>query len=509
MHLFSDQVENISKGLQGAQNAQGSRVVIRTTTGEIMPTKHMINDWKELVDHVSNGSSPNYSSCAQVHAALVAKLGSPNTGNIWYIYPNQDLPTTLQQVDGLFKSTYGEVRQIQDVTGNDDLYAFLSAIEPNRVQNQYDAEKNLYKKVISAYFDKVTLGQPFSVSDAIAGGQFNNIIQLAAARSMIPHVPTNPTGRDATFAIHDNIPHILIGYDGQGGTVLSGIAASLGNIGINDYAIVNSGRNKFSHIGLNNWLVFYQEFGRMSDQKPFSIIDDLNDFNSYVQCYMADAAGSGLSPEKYHGMRMPYISYADCRAVSTQYVNKAMDLERKEELEEAMKAYSYATYWDMHSQAPVDQQASLKLRLQNESSTDRFDRYYRIASTYMSAQDYPNARTYFSRAAGIDNEETNVRAQIDQLNAIDLQVTSKLKEGDDLCRDANVLYDQCVIQHDVTKKADCINAYKRILELYKEAQNKSRCDQRIRRKILNIERRIESVRSSIPGGESSPLTINH
>ena len=493
MHLFSDQVENIYKGLQGAQNAQGSRIVIRTTSGEVMPTTHLINEWKEYVDHVSEGASPNYSSCAQVHAMLMKKLSPANTGNIWYIYPNQDLPTTLQQVDGLFKSKYGDVRQVQDVTGNDDLYAFLSGITPNKVKNQYDAEKDLYRKVVSAYFDKVSLGQPFSVSNAIASGQFNHIIQMAAARSLIPHVPINPTGRNATFVLHDNIPHILIGYDGQGGTVLSGIANSLGNIGIHDYDIVNAGRNKFSHIGLNNWLVFYQEFGRMSDQKPFSIIDDLNDFNSYVQCYMADSAGSNLSAEKYHGMRMPYISYSDCHEVSTQYINKAMELEQNEELEEALKAYCYATYWDMHSQVPVDQQAALKLKLQNESTADRFDRYFRIADKFMGEQDYPNARSYYLKAAGIDKDEANVKAKIAQLNAIDMNVTSKLKEGDDLCESANALYEQCVIHHDATKRPDCLNAYNRIKELYEEALAMSECDQRIKRKILNIERRIQTL----------------
>lgn len=493
MHLFSDQIENIYKGLQGQQNAQGNPIVVRTTTGEVMPTKHLIKGWSTLVDNVANGSNPDYASCSQVYSMLNTKLGKPNTGNIWYIYPKQDLQTTLQEVDGLFKSTYGEERQIQDVTGNDDLYGFLTRIEVSGGINPHAAEKDLYKKVVSAYKDKVSLGQPFSVSAAINSGQFTNVINMAAARSLIPHVPTNPDGRNATFVEHDNIPHILIGYDGQGGTVLEGIASSLEQLGIQSYRIVNKGRNKFSHIGLNNWLVFYQEFGRMSDQKPFSIIDDLDDFNSYAQCYMADSAQSNMPPEKYHGMRMPYISYADCHDVSTRYINKAMELEKNEELEEAMTAYSYATYWDMHSQVAVDQKAALKLQLQNENTTDRFDRYYRIASRYLADQDYPNARIYFSKAAGLYPNDANVLDRIGQLNTIDLNVTAILQEGDKKCAAANDLYEQCVIHHDVSKKADCVAAYQEIINLYKEAQAMSKCDLRIKRKILNIERRIQAV----------------
>lgn len=493
MHLFSDQLEAIYKGLQGAQNAQGNRIVIRTTTGDVMPTKLVIREWKELVNNVAEGADPMYSSCSQTVAMLKKKLGSQNNGNIWYIYPKQDLPTTLQDVDGLFKSTYGQERQIKDVTGNDDLYGFLYRIEPNEGMNQHNAEKDLYKKITTAYIEKISLGQPFSVSSAIGSGQFNDIIQMAATRSLIPHVPTNPDGRNATFIEHNNIPHILIGYDGQGGTVLSGIASSLGQLGIHGYNIANNSRDKFSHIGLNNWLIFYQEFGRMSDQKPFSIIDDLDDFTSYVQCYMADSVGSNMKPEVYHGMRMPYISYADCHEVSSKYINIAIEFEKNEELEEALKAYSYATYWDMNNQTPIGQQASLKARLQREGPTDQFDRYYRIASKYMAEHDYPNARGYYLRAAGIDQNDPNVRAKIDELDAIDIQVTTIIEQGDRLCAEANALYDQCVIKHDITRKADCIAAYNEIIRLYKEAQNLSKCDIRIKRKIINIERRIQTV----------------
>lgn len=493
MHIFLDQIESICKGLQGAQNAQGNRIVIQTTRGEMMPTKHMIREWREIVKHVADGSDSNYSSCSQVKAQLRAKLSSKNNGNIWYIYPKQDLHSTLQEVDGLFKSNNGQERHIKEVVGNDDLYAFLSRIEPNDALRLNVSEKDLYNQVVSAYFEKVNLGEPFSVSSAIGTGAFNEIIKMAAIRSYIPHVPTNPNGRNATFVEHSNIPHVLIGYDGAGGTVLSAISQTLNQIGIYGYNISNTGRDKFSHIGLNNWLIFYQEFGRMSDQKAFSVIDDLEDFNSYVQCYMADSENSHLSPEGYHGMRMPYISFENCKEVSSMFINRAIALEKQEEFEEAMKAYSYASYWNMHNPVAVERQAALLRTTNQESPDDKFDRYYTIASHYMAAQDYPNARFYYQRALKLKNKDSNVLSQLEQLNSIDLKVETLLNQGDKKCDKAHALYNKCVIDHDLACRSECIANYNEILDLYKEAQKLSKFDKTIKRKILNIERRIQAI----------------
>lgn len=493
IHIFSDQIENISKGLRGAQNAQGNRIVIQTTKGEKMPTRLMIREWKSIVDHVADGSDSNYSSCSQVSVQLRTKLGAKNNGNIWYIYPKQDLPSTLQEVDGLFKSTNGPERHIKEVTGNDDLFDFLSRIEPNDGLRKNNSEKDLYSKVVNSYYEEIALGEPFSVSTAIGTGAFNDIIKMAAIRSYIPHVPTNPDGRNAFFIEHSNIPHVLIGYDGAGGAVLAGIAQTLNQIGIQGYNIANAGRDKFSHIGLNNWLIFYQEFGRMSDQKAFSIIDDLDDFNSYVQCYMADSQSSNMKPDNYHGMRMPYISFEDCDAISRKYMKEAIDLEQRDELEESIKAYSYASYWNMHNPVAVEQRVELLHRIKEETPDDKFNRYYTIGSRYMVQQDYPNARIYYQKAKKIRNNDDNVIAQLNQLNATDLQVTALLDQGDQLCSVAHSLYDRCVIEHDVSKRPECLEAYNRILDLYKQAQELSKYDKAISRKILNIERRIQAI----------------
>lgn len=493
MHIFSDQIDTIYKGLQGAQNAQGNTIVIQTTQGEKMPTRLVIREWKSIVDNVADGSDSNYSSCSQVSAQLKAKLGARNNGNIWYIYPKQDLPHTLQEVDGMFKSTNGQERHIKEVFGNDDLFGFLMRIEPNDGLRKNNSEKDLYDKVVTAYFGKVTLGEPFSVSTAIGTGAFNEIIKMAALRSYIPHVPINPDGRNAVFKEHDKIPHVLIGYDGAGGTVLDGISKTLEQIDINGYSIGNADRDKFSHIGLNNWLIFYQEFGHMSDKESFSIINDLEDFNSYVQCYMTDSQNSKLKEEDYHGMRMPYISYENSKEVSISFINKAIKLENQNEFEEAIKAYSYASYWNMHNPIAVTNQAALLSKIKQETPDDRFDRYYTIGSRYMAQQDYPNARAYYDRAQKIKEKDNNVITQLTQLDEIEKDVIKLVNQGDQLCTTANTLYDQCVIRHDVAKRPDCMEAYKRILEIYNQAQELSKYDKRVKDKILNIERRIQSI----------------
>lgn len=491
MHVFSDNLLKIHKALKGDTDSAGNRIqVCVSSTGEPLPAKWRFAELSKIIKNVARGSDARYSSCSQVAASLKNKLSRETNGNIWYIYPEGDLYTTLNVVDDKFRTQYGQERSISDVTNNDDLYTFLSTLAKNKLPEDVVAERELYRKVISAYVDKVNLGQ-FSVSNALSENNYDDKVRLVANRSLIPHIPTNPTGRNATFVEHKNIPHILGGYDGTAGDVLTNVSQSLTNLGIHTYVINNAERDKFSHIGLNNWLIFYQEFGRMSDQKPFNVIDDLADFNDYVTCYVADSRNSSDSAEIYHGKRMPYISYSECQTYARDYINEALAKTQDQEFETAEKCYRYATYWDMSNPTPAANLANIRATLSQETADDKFDRYFRIASRYMENQDYMTAREYYMRADKVQQGDPNVIAQITRIDAIYGNVTALLAQGDRQCTDANRVYEDVVINGEIMRKSDCINMYKDILTIYRQAEALSRFDTDVKHKISNIERRLK------------------
>lgn len=490
MHVFSDNLSKIHKALKGDTDAAGNRIqVCISSTGEIMPAKWRFAELSKIVENVAKGADARYSSCSQVVAALKKKLSKEYNGNIWYIYPQGDLATTLNTVDDKFRTQYGQERSINDVTNNDDLYTFLSSIVKNNLQDEVAAERDLYRKVVSAYMGKVNLGE-FSVSSALNDNNYDDKVKLVANRSLIPHVPTNPTGRNATFIEHKNIPHILGGYDGAAGDVLSNISQRLTGLGIHTYAINNVEREKFSHVGLNNWLIFYQEFGRMSDQKPFNIVDDLADFNDYVTCYVSDSNSSNDSAEIYHGKRMPYVSYKECHELSKEYINKAMSKTNGKEFEAAEKCYRYATYWDMSNPTSPAKLVEVRAMISNETADEKFDRYFNIASKYMEEQDYMTAREYYMRADKVQHGDPNVIAQINHIDQIYGQVTTLLAEGDNACTEANLVYDDVILRGQIMRKPDCIQMYTDILNIYRQAEGLSKYDTDVKRKISNIERRI-------------------
>lgn len=496
MHVFSEKLTNILGGIRGNNNTNNVPIVIKTTTQKLMPTKRKIEEFKDIITHVIDGHNPKFISCMQVKASLKTKLAK-NNGNIEYIYPKGSLDETLSSVIGNYRIVYGQERFIKDIIGNDDLYTFLYSIASNNNISDVKSERDLYEKIVPVYVSQIETGQ-FSVSEAVTGGEYDDKIRLVEGKAMISHLPINPSGRNATFMEHKNIPHILAGYDGPAGTVISTINDKLStDLHITDFMIADPDRNKFSHDGLNNWLVFYKEFGHMSDGRPFSLIDDLRDFNDFASCYNAELHGVGTNAEVFHTKRMPYISYNECHEQSEKYINVAISQARGLEFESAKQSYQHAAYWNMANPTPVNEAAQLTTSLKNESSQEQFDRYFSIADRYMAAHNYPKAREYYRRALNIEPNDANALGKIRELDSISRQINVLVNRGDQKCTNpdngANVLYEKYIIGGDLLQKTNCIAVYNEVLASYKEAQELSKHDKNIQQKILNVERRIKSL----------------
>lgn len=491
MHIFSDNLSRIIANIRGSKAQQNS--AIATSDGKALPTITKLKEWKDVISHViNNPNNAMHLSCIQVEKSLTSKLSAEGS-NIAYIYPHGSLAQTLSKLDMDYRTAHGQYRFIKDVIGNNDLYAFLCSLRSNVNPGEVYAEKDLYAKVVPHYIAQISTGE-FSVAQAVNGTDYNNLIRLVEGKSLIPHLPVNPTGRYATFKDHDKVPHIIAGYDGPANDVIAQITSKLENdLKIHDYRVNDADRNKFSHIGLNNWLIFYKEFGRMSDDTPFNIINDLRDFNDFANFYNAGLqTNSNDNAKSYHEMRMPYIDYSSCQHVAQHYENRAIEKKQHLEYESAIQLYKYATYWDMANPVFANQTAELAKMLKSETTNAKFDRYYNIAGRYMTLQDYPTAREYYSRALKLDPHDVNAIAQIKQIDVICTQVSAICAEGDKIKKQADTLYEQYV-QGDTMMKPQCLTVYYEAKDKYNEALKLSQHDEVVKHKILDVDRRLSTL----------------
>lgn len=491
MHIFSDNLSQIIAGIRGSRAKVTN--AITTSDGKPLPTIVKLKEWKEIIAHVIN--NPNnaiHLSCIQVEKSLMAKL-SDEGSNIAYIYPYGSLEQTLTKLSMDYRTAHGQYRFIKDIIGENDLYDFLCSLSSNMNVGDVNAEIDLYKKVVPLYVNQVSTGE-FSVAQAVNSSDYNDLINLVVGKSLIPHVPVNPTGRYATFKDHDKVPHIIVGYDGPANDIIDQITNKLEN-GLNrhEYHISDVDRNKFSHIGLNNWLIFYKEFGRMSDDAPFNIIKDLRDFNDYANFYSVGLQSNGSNGAKaYHEMRMPYIDYVSCQNVAKQYESRAIEKRQQLEYETAIQLYQLATYWNMAEPVYANKTAELSNMLNAETPNAKFDRYYQIAGRYMTLQDYPAAREYYSRALKLDQHDVNALAQIKQIDSICTQVSAICTEGDQFMQNADALYERFV-QGDQMIKPQCIAVYNEARAKYNEALALSQHDEVVKHKILDVDRRLSAL----------------
>lgn len=496
MHIFSENMEKISNAINGNTDASGQRIVISTSNDELLPSKYLLNEWKQVLSHVKSDNNPSYNSCDQVADAIRSKLSHNANGNIEYIYPEGTLDGTITKVVGNYLSKHGNIRTIKDIVGHSDLYQFLVTIEPNLRQNDFSSERDLYQKITQGYYVKIDCGT-FSVAEAVQNGSQLEKLRLVVSKAKIPHVPVNPPGRNAVFQEHKNIPHVLAGYDGANGGILRTIESQLNQHNVQGFEISDSDRNSFSHMGLNNWLIFYKEFGRMSDDRPFNIINDLRDFEIYATNYYADMLecqnSSNMTPQQYHEKRMPYLPYNTCMSMAQKYIQEANALYNNGEWEKSVIAFQYAKYWDMSNDMPQNKIKLIKQAIENEDAQSRFDRYVNIAKAYENDQNYPKAKYYYSMASKVIAGDPFVMGQIQQIDSIALQVSNLVSEGDTRSMAANADYELCIQSHDRNAAQNCIQVYKEILAIYNQALKLSRHDDNVIHKIANINRSIQNL----------------
>ena len=86
-----------------------------------------------------------------------------------------------------------------------------------------------------------------------------------------------------------------------------------------------------------------------------------------------------------------------------------------------------------------------------------------------------------------------VVGQLQQIDAIALNVNNLVSQADMMSIAANADYEKCLQNHDRNATQNCIQSYQEILAIYNQALVLSRHDDNVLHKIANINRSIQNL----------------
>lgn len=489
IHIFSNLMNKIEMAITGKLDTTGNPIIVKDSLGKIaMPSIKSLGGMRSCITNTIQMDDSTKFSCVPYRSALYDKLKNNRSRTLFYVYPKEDLQSTLSDEQTNYKTKHPEQPSIKDITGNDDLWNFLK-INTSSVA--------LYHSIVDKYFMDIEM-KPYTVTEAISDPQNKDNIKGTAAKGCIPHLPVNPTGRNVRFKDHKKIPHVMLGYAGAMDNLLRTVDEEVYRMGIHDFRITDADHHSLSHIGLNNWLVFYKEFGYMTNDNSFSPIFDLRDFESYCSIYL-DASTHSANAEKFHGKRIPYISYSDSLAESISYINKAKKYEDELEYERAIDCYKTARYWDISNSFPVAKIAELnkKKAEENQDASAVHQRFLDIAERYMDKKDYDTAEKYYNDADNKQPGNQFVKSQLDAINYAKSKIYDIVEKADGICSEAHELYKNWNKQGNRANsdlQATCLGKYQDILTQYQEALKLSPENSEVKKKIININRHINELK---------------
>jgi hypothetical protein len=487
MHIFSDFMYKIKTAISGKLDAAGNPVIVKDSSGMIeLPSKKTLSDIRVCINDTIKNDDASKFSCLPYRKSLYDKLQQNKSKTLFYVYPNGDLENTLSKARITYNAQHQGQQSVKDVNGNNDLWEFLKF--------KTSSSNALYHAVVDKFVKNIVI-QPYTVAEAVRDPQNATYIKNTATKATIPHLPVNSETRKAEFQKHDKVPHVMLGYAGAQGNLLTSIDDELRKMGVVAFQISDTDHHVLSHIGLNNWLVFYMEFGYMSDDKPFSPTSDMRDFDSFCSIY-ANESGKSNDAKKFHGKRIPYISYDDCSVESTKYINQATKYERDLEYENAIECYKIAKYWDISNNHPISKIAELKQKLKDEDDSAILQRYLDIALKYLKLNDYDLAGYYYNWANNKQSGSTFIQSQLTSITNVKTSVYNIVKEADEKCLGARESFNEWSLPENMGNaklQSDCLVLYNEILAEYTSAHSQWPKNNEIKKKIDNINNFIKRL----------------
>jgi hypothetical protein len=486
MHVFARTISNIKKVIDGEPN--------------IIPIFHSINDNMKLpsvkdmnifiseINKTLNSTIVTDRSILSERNKLTGKMTAGSSKTMTLVFADGNFDNDVKRTFNQFYQLRNNLRpSVTDVTGNanSNLWGYLVSID--------------ITKFNSTLFDNVTNSYEVSIKNRNLVGNFNiltainrdvNQLVNTEKKSLISRLPINPNN-DASFKDMEKIPRIICGDSNENVNEILTLLASKQRF---EYRNENADRHTFVYPGLSNWVVFYKEFGYMSDNRSFIPVIDFRHYSTYQEIYSNACKQQILSNEirniqEWHSIRVPYISFRTVNAEYNKAVTKADNLLSEKEYELALKSYQEAINWDASQNYAIAKIKEVKTELQNETQTTKKQRCITIGTKYMNSRAYLIARSYFDK---IPTWDAFVDLQMQIINQAQTECNNLVSRGDDICIDAVPQYNNAIKIGDNNLRQVALTRITQARDCYSEALLKVPGNSEIEEKIIVLNNYINA-----------------
>ena len=296
MHLFARKLIDIKKCIQEGE------IPLLTKEGAELPTLHKISEKIRILEEVLGKNDESQKARKFVNLAhrrkeIVRDL-QDSTIPIQRIYPAGTYEQELERG----KERYRRAANISAVgkeklMGERELWEYLN-------QSQDALRNKLYKEGISSFEQELRNHEAvpdMNISEFI--GKDPQLAQKMARRSQSALLKIN-ADKKTLFGTSHYIPRMIIGQD------KAMVQEALDQFKEDAFIHYSDTENGiWVNSELRNMLVFYEERGYMQDKSTFEPLKHLRFIDEIKTIYEEYPSIKGLSPEKWHRLRIPYFPF--------------------------------------------------------------------------------------------------------------------------------------------------------------------------------------------------------
>lgn len=484
MHVFARTISTLSKNIKSGKEQIYSKSQNLESASEnkesikrILPTIPQLKHYIEIVTNtLSSEESSNYKSIRKTKTKLKDSITNSTHKTLSLIFANGTIDNDIDSGLTKYRATKeGKKPSVNDLTDSIDtnLWEYLSQRD---ISNQLNI--NLFESVSTKYYNiinKTDIVGDFNIADLI-NVQDKKVIKTVVntgEKALIPHFPVNPDNK-AIFIDNEKIPRIIAGVDP---TELQKIEKVLNNSGFSNFSVKDVKRHVFGHPGLSNWLIFFKEFGRMSEQRGFNPVIDFRHYKDYVTIFKNEAnrnISQGLvsSLDMWNRIRIPYVSLTNISEAYTKTIELADNYQKHQEYEEAIVSYKMAKDWDSTHQYPDQQIENIQKILFEEKISDRKQRYCDIAERYKQEQKIMQAKHYLELANNLE-KNSFIESQITEIDNQILASSEYCKKGETILKNAEEKYNIARKNGDYTLFQEIRQQFTKAQEFFEEALAKN------------------------------------
>lgn len=487
MHVFARTISNFQKSINGVP---GSIQIFHSINNTMkLPNIKDVNSFIFEINKTINSTIISDKVIERKRSELRNSMKSGSSKTMTLVFADGAFESDVKRTVNQFYQLRNNLRpSVTDITGSagTNLWEFLTSLDNLKInQSLYDSVTKSYESAIK---NKNLVGN-FNIVAAI-NRDVNQLVNTVQ-KSLISRLPINPNNTANFKEDVQKIPRIICGDSDQNVKEIGGL---LERRNCFDYKIQNDKRDTFIYAGLSNWVVFFKEFGYMSDNRSFNPVIDFRHYSTYQQiycnaCEQQIASKNIKDVEEWHSIRVPYISFKTVNAEYNKAISKADLFLSNREYEMAQKSYVEAQNWDASQSYAIAKTKEIKTILDQETTQIRKQRCIEIGTKYMESKDYIIARSYFEKVP-IGDDFINTQMQI--INQAQTECNTLVSAGDKICTEAVPKYNDAIKNRVESSRLEAIDCIMQAREIYNKALSVIPGNREIEDKIIVLNNYINA-----------------